>query len=78
MFKLEWQDVDLTARTITLPALITKTNKPRGVAMTDRVHDELQQLWQASPQHETSRVFGLTDNIKKSWTSACKAACALA
>jgi integrase len=74
LFKLEWKDVDLAARTITLPALITKTNKTRGVAMTDRVHNELQELWRASPQRPTDSVFGLTDNIKKGWTSACKAA----
>lgn len=74
LFKLEWQDVDFRTRTITLRAIITKTNKPRNVAMTDRVHDELLRLYEASPQQKNDRVFGLTDNVKKGWAAACKAA----
>lgn len=74
LFKLEWQDVDFGTKTIALRAITTKTNKARQVAMTDRVHDELQQLWTDSTQQLDASVFGIALTIETGWKAACKAA----
>ncbi len=74
LFTLEWQDVDFKTRTIKLRTINTKTNEARDIAMTDRVHDELKQVYDNSLQRATDSVFGIKSNIKNGWASACKAA----
>ncbi len=71
LFKLEWQDVDFDARLIRVRAINLKTNRPREVAMTARLRDELMKL-REEPFGES--VFGLQTNVKRSFGSACKAA----
>lgn len=73
LFKLQWQFLDIEEGVFNLPAKITKTGKPRSVAMTDRVHAELLSLWIASPQQSDALVFGIKTNVKSAWASACKA-----
>ncbi len=71
LFKLEWQDVDFTARLVRVRAINAKTNKPREAAMTSRLYDELMRL------HEEpigDLVFGIQTNVKRSFGSVCKAA----
>lgn len=71
IIKLRWRDVDFTMRTISVIALNSKTAKARQVGMTQRVYDELKNLWEQSPKSLDELVFGIKDNFKKSFTSAC-------
>lgn len=72
--KLQWKDVDFEKRLITFQAQNTKTLKTRQVAITSRLFDELQTLWQKSDKDLAGLVFGIADNVSKSFASACKAA----
>lgn len=73
LFKLDWTDIDFDSRMIHLPAIKSKTGKARDVAMTSRVYDELLKLQEAR-QDDQSLVFGITDNIKRAWATACRLA----
>ena len=53
-------------------AFNTKTAKPRIVGMTQRVYAELTRLWEQSPKDSDELVFGVKDNITRSFTSACR------
>lgn len=74
MLKLIWRKVDFERRIIVFEAVTTKTLQTRSVAMTSRLYDELQRLWQESDKNLDSLVFGISDNVRKSFSSACKAA----
>jgi integrase len=74
MMKLKWSDVNFSTRLITIQALNTKTLKSRQVAITQRLYDELFILWESSDKSFDSRVFGITDNVRKSFSSVCKIA----
>ena len=74
MLKLKWKDVDFETRLITIQALNTKTLKKRQVAITQRLYAELTILWKNSDKNFDSLVFGITDNVRKSFSSACKIA----
>lgn len=74
LFQLEWRDVDLEGRLITLRSVTTKTARSRTVAMTERLNEELSRLWEQSDQKPKTRVFGIRDNIKNSFRTACKKA----
>lgn len=71
IIKLRWQDVNFPLRTITIIALNSKTAKARQVGMTQRVFNELYKLWEESPKSLDELVFGIKDNFKKSFASAC-------
>ncbi len=70
--KLCWRDVDFDSRTINILAFNTKTAKARNVGMTERVYTELSRLWEQSPKDSSGLVFGITNNVKRSFTSACR------
>lgn len=74
MMKLKWSDVNFLARLITIRALNTKTLKTRQVAITQRLNDELLNLWEASNKKLDSKVFGISDNVRNSFSSVCKIA----
>ncbi len=74
LLKLQWKDTDLSAGTITVMASNTKTEKARTIGMTSRVKAELKHLWDMSPKDKSLLVFGITDNVKRSFTSACREA----
>jgi integrase len=74
MLKLQWKDVDLDSRLITIQVLNTKTLKKRQVARTQRLFDELIKLRNESNQDLDSLVFGIKDNVRKSFSTACKIA----
>jgi integrase len=74
LLKLQWKDVDLFAGTINVQATNTKTEKARTIGMTARVRAELKRLWEISPKDETEIVFGITDNFKRSFGTACREA----
>ena len=67
MLKLKWKDVDLKSRLITIQALNTKTLKKRQLALTQRLYDELSILWENSDKKLEPLVFGITDNVRKSF-----------
>ncbi|CAN5225012.1 hypothetical protein BH10ACI1_BH10ACI1_31700 [soil metagenome] len=71
LLKLCWKDIDFENRLISILAFNTKTATARTVGMTPRVYDELSELWEKSPKDLSELVFGITDTIKKSFTSAC-------
>ncbi len=71
IIKLRWQDVNFTMRKLTIIAFNSKTAKARDVGMTSRVYDELTNLWEQSPKSLDELVFGIKDNFKKSFASAC-------
>lgn len=72
LLKLVWRDVDFITRTLNLLAFNTKTAKARTVGMTQRVYDELSKLWKQSPKDLNELVFGVKDNVRRSFTSACR------
>jgi len=74
IFTLAWSDIDLDRRTITVRAYNAKTARSRTVAMTIRVYQELERLWQESPQVSDSLVFGVRITIKTAFGKALKTA----
>jgi integrase len=71
LFKLQWSDVDFNTGEIHIRATTTKTLSERIVNMTSRVEAELRNLWERSTKATDSLVFGITTDIKHSFTSAC-------
>lgn len=71
MLKLCWRDVDLVNRIITIRALNTKTLRERSVAITERLFIELTALWKDAKDEINSLVFGIANNVKRSFAKAC-------
>lgn len=71
---LSWSDVDFNQRLINIKAYHTKTEQERTLAMTDRLYEELRVLYDDSPKQPDKLVFGIEDNVKRSFGSACKVA----
>ena len=71
LLKLTWRNVDFVTRTINILAFNTKTAKARNVGMTQRVYNELIGLWEQSPKDLDMLVFGIKNNVNRSFTSAC-------
>jgi integrase len=72
--KLCWRYVCFETRVVTIEGMTTKTLKTRQVMMTERVFRELFALWELSSKDPSERVFGIADNVRKSFTSACEIA----
>ena len=72
--KLCWRSVCFNTRIITIEGMTTKTLKTRQVMMTERVYGELLTLWESSSMDLNVGVFGVTDNVRKSFASACEIA----
>jgi integrase len=70
IISLRWKDVDLENGLITIAAFNTKTMRERQVSLTARLASELRTLWEQSPKYGFRRVFGITDNVKRSFTAA--------
>lgn len=73
ILKLLWPDIDFANGLINIRAFNTKTMRERQVAMTTRLERELWALCQAAPDNK-GLVFGIADNVKKSFNSVRKAA----
>jgi integrase len=73
IFKLEWRDVDLAAKTIIVRMENSKTEKERIIGVTPRLAGELEQLWEVSPKKKNQSVFG-TKSIKTAFATACRLA----
>jgi integrase len=74
IFSLKWRDVDFEHGLISIQAFNTKTMHERQVSMTARLARELETLWEQSPKDERQRVFGIVNNVKRSFTTARNAA----
>jgi integrase len=73
LLKLQWKDVDLDSKIITIQAFNTKTMRERKVGITQRLHIQLDNLLFAFPHSENDLVFGVSE-IRKGFKSACKIA----
>lgn len=74
LFKLCWRDVDFGERLINVRAFNTKTMRERQVSMTARLTLELERLFAESPREPDGSVFGIANNVQKSFTSVRRAA----
>jgi len=72
LLTLCWRDIDFGELTINILAFNTKTAKARTVGMTQRVFNELTRLWEHSPRDSNDLVFGIKNNVRRSFTSACR------
>lgn len=70
IFSLRWRDVDLENRLLSIQAFHTKTTKERQVAITTRLAIELERLKASAPDDRDGLVFGILDNVKRSFTAA--------
>ena len=70
IFSLRWRDVDFENRFVTIQAFHTKTMKERQVAITTRLAIELERLKASAPDDPNGLVFGILDNVKRSFTTA--------
>jgi integrase len=74
LLKLRWHDVNFGMRLITITAMNSKTSKERKIGMTPRVFQELETLWNKSPQDPEILVFGIKDNFQNGFTNILKEA----
>jgi integrase len=64
MFKLKWADIDFESRLINIQAFNTKTMRERQVALSTRLAQELQGMWERSNIKPDELVFGITTSVK--------------
>ncbi|MCI0665404.1 MAG: site-specific integrase, partial [Acidobacteria bacterium] len=82
IFKLKWSDLDWAGESLNIPEsravnvqeFNTKTLRARPVPITKRLKVELQTLWGKSDKSTDDLVFGITNNISKSFATACRTA----
>jgi integrase len=74
ILSLRWRDVDLEHGLILIQSMNTKTMRERQLSLTARLASELETLWEQSPKNLFRRVFGITDNVKRSYGAARNAA----
>jgi integrase len=70
IFSLRWHDVDCENGLLNIQAFHTKTMKERQVAITTRLALELERLEASPPDNADGLVFGIIDNVKRSFTAA--------
>lgn len=68
ILKLKWSDVDFENGLIIVRAFNTKTMKERTVSITTRLKLELERHWGKSNKDLEALVFGISDNVKNSFT----------
>ncbi len=74
LMNLRWSDVCFASGLLTVRAENSKTNRARIVAITPRLRTELLALWHSSTHDGNARVFGIKNNVRKSFEGVCKAA----
>lgn len=74
LFKLQWKDVNLPNRELTVIAANAKTERARTVGLTTRAQEELYELWEKSAKCRNDLVFGITNTVKNAWKAACEEA----
>jgi integrase len=70
ILSLRWREVDLENGIITVSAFNTKTMRERQIALTVRLKVVIERLHEASTKEPEDLVFGITDNVKHSFSSA--------
>ena len=71
---MKWKDVNFACGEIYIPQTNTKTEVARKVGITPRVREELERKWSESSNGAEEIVFGIKDNIKNAWRTACELA----
>lgn len=74
MLKMKWADIDFEARLIIIHSFNTKTERQRVVAMTGRLTQALEALWNVSVKNPDALVFGIKTSPKSAFNSAKKIA----
>lgn len=74
IFSLRWRDVDLKKGDILVAAFNTKTMRARRISVTMRLARELETLAAKAPKRLNDRVFGISDNVKRSFDAVRRAA----
>lgn len=74
IIKLRWSDVDLMGGIIRVRKTTTKTWEARSIGMTARLQDELRRIWKHAPPDPDGLVFGIKNNFKRSFGTACRLA----
>jgi integrase len=74
LLKLRWSDIDFNASIINVRAFNTKTMRERQIGITTRLRMELQRLYEQSTQEAEASIFGIQDDVKRSFASARKEA----
>jgi integrase len=72
--RLRWRDIDFENKLITFLAQNTKTLRERQVAIAPRLETELRSLWEKSDKNLDNLVFGIKNNVRKSFSTACRIA----
>lgn len=71
---LTWPDVDWEQRALRVPPPKSKyKRRPKVIALTQRLHDELLRLWHEAKQPTEGLIFGHSD-FKRSYATACRLA----
>jgi integrase len=70
IFSLRWRDVDLENGLLNTQAFHTKTMKERQVAITTGLAIEMERLKASAPDNRDGLVFGILDNVKRSFIVA--------
>jgi len=79
ILKLKWSDLDWDGkksdiadrRKAKVREFNTKTLRERDAALSKRLKEELQKLWDESDKNPDSLVFGVTNNVSNSFRSVC-------
>lgn len=73
MFTIEWRDVDLVSRMISVRAETTKALRPRTIGITSRLKAVFEAIGRL-PHKDTDKVFRNHGDPKRAFASACEAA----
>jgi integrase len=73
IFSLRWRDVNLKKGEILVAAFNTKTMRARNISLTIRLAIELEALAKNAPRRPADRVFGINDNVKRSFDAVRRA-----
>jgi integrase len=74
ILSLCWRDVDFDKGAITVAAFNTKTMRARNISLTVRLTGELEALGAQAPERPDDRVFGIADNVKRSFDTVRRVA----
>ena len=73
IFSLRWREVDLDKGMITVAAFNTKTMRARTISLTARLARALEALAAQAPKRPDDLVFGISDNVKRSFDTVRRA-----
>jgi len=74
IFSLRWREVDFDNGMITVDAFNTKTMRSRTISLTVRLAKELEAIAAQAPKRPDDLVFGISDNVKRSFYTVRRAA----